>query len=139
MFVFRSDLIENCEEQINDSTSIKKTIMTNNKPSTSLLDTTTNTTSDLNSLLSQLIKINIKLFQDNFRLKKFCFNFKHYLEKEKQITMANNNNKMKTRKKTDEEKIATLSEEIYTKFDKNYKAIHYQFDDYHPIKMLLGI
>lgn len=82
-------------------------------------------------LLVQLIKVSLKLFQDNFRLKKFCNNFKLYLEKycepNSGILESNNNIKQRT------------GEEIYAKYEQNFGNIEWQlFNDDTTVKILLG-
>ena len=77
-------------------------------------------------LPSQLIALNLKLFQDNFRLKKFCNNFKLYLEKYCESDQ---------REKSSE----NCAEEIYCKYEQNYGNIQWQlFNDYTGIKALVG-
>ncbi|KAJ6224297.1 hypothetical protein RDWZM_002842 [Blomia tropicalis] len=82
------------------------------------LETTIVATKINDQLLPSLIKTSLKLFQDNFRLKKFCYNFKSYLENHSNST--------------------SVAQEISEKFEQNYGNIQWQlFNDFQTIKSLI--
>lgn len=77
-------------------------------------------------LLTQLVSTNLKLFQDNIRLKKFCTNFKLYLEKYSESAESDSVTK-------------STVEGITSKYEQNYGNIQLQlFNDTAGIKTVIG-
>ena len=134
------------------SNSTKESTNASKRSKSSQTERTSTKNNSSAKLLSQLIGLNLKLFQDNFRLKKFCSNFKLYLEKYREnspaVNTAPTSRSQEGGKSSKQSSSSTtkgassgaeVANEIYTKYEQNYGNIQWQlFNDYAAIKGVIG-